>query len=395
METGPLVQKLAKKMLSTLNTPRKAIEPSRVPQAIRETFQNSTNLVLRFADQAGCSGFWDEVYPTQTRLVLAFVTEALARMGCKLDGMVPRQTIEMSDTHPKHRNLLAIIYKILEDGGIIEAQGSRFFRTPKHVDTTPSWVIYNQLMRDHPLQSSEHQLLQVAGSKLAECLTGAIDPLNLIFGKSRRLLQDFYTNAPMFVSASKFACEGIGRAFSGTAECFEILEVGAGLGGTTKYVLDKLVENKTPFRYTYTDISPSFLAEAKKRYSNLPMGTVEFTPLDIEKTPPERLCGRYHVVLSSNCIHATKSLAVSSSNIKKLLRSDGFVVLLEFTTRLSWLDLVFGLLEGWWRFDDGRTHCLADEKLWRTNLKNAGFKEVLWTGAGGKDKPNPQTIVAF
>ncbi|KAK2022437.1 beta-ketoacyl synthase domain-containing protein [Colletotrichum zoysiae] len=348
-ETGPLVQKLAKKMLSTLSTPRKAaaIESCGAAGKIRETFQDSTNLVLKFAEKAGCSGFWDKVYPTQIRLVLAFVTESLARMGCKLDDMVPGQTVEISNTHPRHRNLLT--------------RGGRFLRTPERVDATPSWVIYNQLMRDHPLQSSEHQLLQVAGSKLAECLTGVIDPLNLIFGKSRRLLQDFYTNAPMFVAAS--------------TECVEVLEVGAGLGGTTKYVLDKLVENKIPFRYTYTDISPSFLAEAKNRYSDLPVGIVEVTPLDIEKTPPERLCGRYSVVLSSNCIHATKGLAVSSANIKKLLRPNGFVVLVEFTTRLSWLDLVFGLLEGWWRFEISRPHCLADEELWRTNLKKAGFNE--------------------
>ncbi|KAK1995067.1 beta-ketoacyl synthase domain-containing protein [Colletotrichum falcatum] len=399
-ETGPLVQKLAEKMLSTLGTPRKAaaaaIEPSGVARKIRETFRDSASLVTKLAEQAGCSGFWDKVYPTQTRLVLAFVTESLARMGCKLDAMAPGQAVEVSNAHPRHGNLVAAIYKILEDGGIAEARGGRFLRTPKRVDATPSWVIYDGLMKDHPLQGREHQLLQVAGSRLAECLTGAVDPLNLIFGKSRRLLQDFYTNAPMFVAASRFACEVIGRAFAGAGGRVEVLEVGAGLGGTTKYVLDKLAENRIPFRYTYTDISPSFLAEAKRRYSDLPVGgSVEFTPLDIEKTPPEGLCGRYDVVLSTNCIHATKSLAVSGANIKKLLRPGGFVVLVEVTTRLSWLDLVFGLFEGWWRFEDGRTHCLADEELWRTNLNKAGFSEVLWTGAEGKDKPNPQTIVAF
>ncbi|KAJ0354666.1 hypothetical protein COL154_011700 [Colletotrichum chrysophilum] len=397
-ETGPLVQKLAKKMVSTLNKPRQLTQVAESPaalQKIRDTFKNSTDLVLGFSDEAGCSGFWDEVFPTQQQLVFAFVTESLARMSCNLDALAPGEALKITNTLPKHQNLLQIIYKILQDGGLVKPQHGRFLRTYQPVDKTPSWAIYNQLIRDHPLHNSEHELLQVAGSKLAECLTGAIEPLSLIFGKSRGLLQEFYTNAPMFVAASKFACEIIGRAFAGVTSRVEILEVGAGLGGTTKYVLDKLVENAVPFTYTYTDISSSFLAEAKKRYAHLPPGSVEFVPLDIEKTPPEKLCGRFHAVLSSNCVHATRSLAASCGNIRKLLRPGGFVVLVEFTTRLSWLDLVFGLLEGWWRFDDGRTHCLADEHLWESTLKAVGFENVLWSDAEGNDKPNPQTLVAF
>ncbi|KAI8293172.1 beta-ketoacyl synthase domain-containing protein [Colletotrichum sp. SAR11_240] len=397
-ETGPLVQRLAKKMVSTLNKPRlltQVAESHAALHKIRDTFKNSTDLVLGFSDEAGCSGFWDEVFPTQQQLVLAFVTESLARMGCNLDALAPGEALEITNTLPKHQNLLQIIYKILQDGGLVKSQHGRFLRTYQPVDKTPSWAIYNQLIRDHPLHNSEHELLQVAGSKLAECLTGAIEPLSLIFGKSRGLLQEFYTNAPMFVAASKFACEIIGRAFASVTSRVEILEVGAGLGGTTKYVLDKLVENAVPFTYTYTDISSSFLAEAKKRYAHLPPGSVEFVPLDIEKTPPEKLCGRFHAVLSSNCVHATRSLEASCGNIRKLLRPGGFVVLVEFTTRLSWLDLVFGLLEGWWRFDDGRTHCLADEHLWESTLKAVGFENVLWSDAEGNDKPNPQTLVAF
>ncbi|TDZ38248.1 Non-reducing polyketide synthase terA [Colletotrichum spinosum] len=397
-ETGPLVQKLAKKMVSTLNKPQQLTQAAESPaalQRIRDTFKNSTNLVLGFSDEAGCSGFWDDVFPAQQQLVLAFVTESLARMGCDPDALAPGEALEITNALPRHQNLLQIIYKILQDGGLVESRHGRFLRTRQPVDKTPSWAVYNQLVRDHPLHNSEHELLQVAGSKLAECLTGAVEPLSLIFGKSRGLLQDFYTNAPMFVAASKFACEIIGRAFAGAASRVEILEVGAGLGGTTKYVLDKLVDEAVPFTYTYTDISSSFLAEAKKRYAHLPPGSVEFVPLDVEKTPPERLRGRFHAVLSSNCVHATRSLAASCGNIRRLLRPGGFVVLVEFTTRLSWLDLVFGLLEGWWRFDDGRTHCLADERLWESTLKAVGFENVLWSDAEGNDKPNPQTLVAF
>ena len=87
--------------------------------------------------------------------------------------------------------------------------------------------------------------------------------------------------------------------------------------------------------------------------------------LDIEKPPSEKLLGRFHVILSTNCIHATKNLAASCANARKMLRAGGFLALVETTHRLFWMDLVFGLLEGWWLFNDGRKHCLADLKFWK------------------------------
>lgn len=64
--------------------------------------------------------------------------------------------------------------------------------------------------------------------------------------------------------------------------------------------------------------------------------------------------------------------------------------------RLYWLDLVFGLLDGWWLFEDGREHCLADESFWKTSMKAGGFSDVVWakTLVGGK-KPNPQVITGY
>jgi len=46
---------------------------------------------------------------------------------------------------------------------------------------------------------------------------------------------------------------------------------------------------------------------------------------------------------------------------------------------MYWFDLVFGLLDGWWFFSDGRKHVLVDEAFWESSMKRAGFKHVTWT----------------
>ena len=57
-----------------------------------------------------------------------------------------------------------------------------------------------------------------------------------------------------------------------------------------------------------------------------------------------------------------------------MLRPDGILYLVELTRNLFWFDLIFGLLEGWWLFEDGRKHILADESLWKHHLDCSGFQ---------------------
>ncbi|OKP07419.1 hypothetical protein PENSUB_6008 [Penicillium subrubescens] len=73
-----------------------------------------------------------------------------------------------------------------------------------------------------------------------------------------------------------------------------------------------------------------------------------------------------------------------------------FLALIEITERFYLLDLVCGLLDGLWRFVDGRRHCLASEAFWKDSLIEAGFDQVAFTKVrvAGR-KRNPQVIVAW
>jgi hypothetical protein len=68
---------------------------------------------------------------------------------------------------------------------------------------------------------------------------------------------------------------------------------------------------------------------------------MKFAVHDIEKPPSEaELMGSQHIVIASNAVHATHSLRVSAGNIRKFLRPDGFLVLLEMMGSLHWVDVV-------------------------------------------------------
>jgi SAM-dependent methyltransferase len=199
----------------------------------------------------------------------------------------------------------------------------------------------------------------------------------------------------MFATGTKI----LGNFFSETLskyrgpEKLRILELGAGTGGTTKHMIDILLSRGIEFSYTFTDLSSSMVAAAKKKFAHY--NCMEYMVLDVEKEPPKQLVHSHHIILSSNCVHATKSLVKSSINIHKILRNEGFLCLLELTRNLFWLDCVFGLLEGWWLFEDDRKHVLADEFLWKQTLMEAGFKHVDWSDDETEESDQFRVIAAF
>jgi len=62
---------------------------------------------------------------------------------------------------------------------------------------------------------------------------------------------------------------------------------------------------------------------------------------------------------------------------------------------MFWLDIVVGLFEGWWLFEDNRTHALVDENHWEREMKAAGFKKVLWTDGKSPESKTVRIISAF
>lgn len=347
------------------------------------------------AHETGFANFWSDVHPNQFRLVNAYVVEAFAKLGCSLALLKPGARIPPIQCHPKHKSLMAQLHEILRQSSIISSSPSGMVRSGIEIDDTSSNILFCDLLKAFPLHASEHTLLNITGSKLAECLTDTADPLQLLFRskKNRDVLEHVYQNGPMYAAVTRLLGSFLDHALADVQGTVHIMEIGGGTGGTTKYIVDHLFRQNIKFTYTFTDISGSLVAAAKKTFAG--RDYMEFRILDAEKSPPDSLLEHFHIVLSTNCIHATKNIAQTSTNIRKMLRKDGFLSLVEFTRNIFWFDLVFGLLDGWWSFEDGRTHVLADETFWERSLKDAGFKHVAWTSGESLEANTLRIITGF
>ncbi|KAH7044065.1 hypothetical protein B0J12DRAFT_578190 [Macrophomina phaseolina] len=344
-----------------------------------------------FSEQAGLAGFYARVYPRQVALVLAYIVEAFRTLGCDVATLRAGERLPPIPHEPRYEKLVRRYLQLLEDAGLITSSGEHppaHLRTAKALEHAESSRLHRAILADFPAYRPDHRLLQLTGPRLADCVSGKVDPLQLLFHgpASRQLLEAFYVSSPMFATATRMMSEFVGqllRKHGGCSERLRVLEVGAGTGATTHQLLDQLVASGAAFTYTFTDVSSSLVAAARRRLEARYAAAgheMHFAVLDIERPPPQRLLHSQDLVVASNVLHATRSLSDTCSNVQRLLRPGcGVLCLLELTRPLPWLDCVFGLLDGWWRFADSRTYPLVDEWRWKACLLNAGFRHVDWT----------------
>ncbi|KAI9742965.1 MAG: hypothetical protein M1818_003260 [Claussenomyces sp. TS43310] len=361
-------------------------------QRAQKVFADCKDAYERAAVETKAVEFWKKCYPRQAALVLAYVVEAFAKLGCDMAALNAGDTAPMISHLPNHKQLMRQLYRVLEDAElvIVNDQG-QYVRTAKLADRTPASTIFEQIIPEFPHHASVHKIVQVVGSELAECLTGEKDGLQIVFGnkENKKTLDDLYENWPLVRSGTLALGEFLEKAMANPDEpgVFRILEVGAGTGGTTKYIVRHLQKLGIPFEYVFTDLSPSLVAAAKRTFKDCP--EMEFATLDIEKEPQASWLGSFHFIISTNCVHATRNLTISLTSLRKLLRDDGVLTLVEITQNMFWLDIAVGLFEGWWLFEDGREHAVTPEWLWKEHMLRAGFNAVDWTDG---EEPEARTI---
>ena len=129
----------------------------------------------------------------------------------------------------------------------------------------------------------------------------------------------------------------------------------------------------------FTDVSARFTAHAQHKFSQYPFA--QFQTLDIERDPIEQGFDvhSFDLIIASDVLHATKDLRKTLDHIKQLLGSGGTVAIVELTRPWLFITLIFGMLKGWWLFDDDirRDEPCISQESWKSLLHDAGFGSAI------------------
>jgi len=231
---------------------------------------------------------------------------------------------------------------------------------------------------------AEVGLLHPCASNLARIIRGTVSPLSVLFPDGNTgMVNQLYHTQP-FRAMHHLAAQLVGQLTGSNNIELDVLEIGAGTGSTTEFILPVLGSS---VRYTYTDISPLFINEARGKFSEY--NFIRYATLDIEQDPvTQGFEQKFDLVLAANVVHATKNLSVTLEHIRQLLKPGGTLMLIEGTTIMPWLDLIFGLTKGWWAFQDFREkqqHILLKTDEWEKVLRETGFETVRSFDSGQSD----------
>lgn len=321
--------------------------PTSIPATvILETFTETKQLSDHFLSENNLAGYTDHVLPKQNELVVVLIVDAFEKMGCYIRGAKPGQVLDRISHLPKHERFASVLYDLLEKARFVDLSDSRIIRTATPVPLKSAEMLLQELLQESPEYSYDHKLTNLAGVGLADCLAGRSEGAQLIFGtpEGRELIAGSYALSPFnvaWISQIENFCKQFLFRLPKQNEPINILELGAGTGGTTARILPLLVKSGIPFQYTVSDISASLVAGLRKRFKHTP--GMRFEVIDIEKTPAAELMHHQHVVFATNCLHATRDLTTTTKNIHNLLRPDGFLIMMEMSRPIPWVDLVFGL----------------------------------------------------
>ncbi|CAN7772018.1 beta-ketoacyl synthase N-terminal-like domain-containing protein [Rhizobium leguminosarum] len=312
-----------------------------------------------------------------------------------------------ADLNPRYERWLSQSLHTLQARGYVEREGDAMavVAPSSTVDSAwKEWETYKALLSDTS-QLAQSTLVDETLRALPAILTAKKTATEVIFpNSSMKLVEDIYRRNSVSEYFNDVLSESLliflKQRFSREPQAkLRMIEIGAGTGGTSALVFEHLAAySKHIDEYCYTDISKAFLLHADTHFkSRVPY--LQTTPFNVELSPVEQgiEIGTYDVAIATNVLHATKNIRQTLRNAKALLKKGGLLLINEMAASSLFAHLTFGLLEGWWLYDDAVLRIAGSPAImpqtWREILQSEGLN-VLGYPAEAAHELGQQIIVA-
>nr|ATO58431.1 McyD [Phormidium sp. LP904e]QCQ67874.1 type I polyketide synthase [Phormidium sp. LP904c] len=277
-----------------------------------------------------------------------------------------------------YRPLLSRCLEILAEAKIVTRQKDGWLLI-KELDISSQLQI-QYIRQEFPSYPAEIDLIERCGSALSQVMRRQVDPLELLFPQGDiNAIASIYSEAAGAKLMNQLVAETINCAIANlpSDRKLRILEIGGGTGATTAAILPNLPPEQ--IEYVFTDISSRFLTRAKENCNNYSF--IQYQTLDIEKDPFTQgfVPGNFDIIIAANVLHATANIQNTLENVRSLIAPNGLLILLESTGARRWVDLTFGLTEGWWlcsKDSDRNGYPLINTEQWQHLLTQNQFSEI-------------------
>ena len=290
---------------------------------------------------------------------------------------------------PAFERLFDALIDMLIRSGYVERRGDLLVATDNVGKANASALARDRerLADEHPEIAPHLRLVWTCLEAYPLVLTGQRSAVEIMFPEgSKSLVEAVYRGSELTDSyhclVAQVVQAYVAQRLRASPSCtLNILEVGAGTGGTSAFVLKAIADLGAQIRYHYTDVSLGFTRLGEEKFgADFPF--MDFRVMNLEQDPLLQgfEAGSMDLILGSNVVHATRNIATSARHLQSLLKDQGVLVLNEMTRSQDFATLTFGLTKGWWAYDDDAVR-LPDSPLlgidaWQEQLEAQGFDAV-------------------
>ncbi|PZS27843.1 MAG: beta-ketoacyl synthase, partial [Pseudonocardiales bacterium] len=317
---------------------------------------------------------------TGDELTAAHVARGLREMGAQTcpDKIFTADSLGVAAAmRPAFAQLMASLVQ----GQMLIEEGGGYRPTPAFLSTAEDAPrLFHEGITIHPGHLQEALLSAASCAELGPILRGEKDAVQVLFNSDGpEHLDQFYGDGLVtspWLAAIAAAVEEVARELP-EGRGLRILEIGAGTGGLASQVLPMM--ERGLHSYVFSDVSGVFFPAARQKLAAFP--EVEYKTFDLEKLAREQdfEAGTFDLIIGTNVVHAVSDVRGALRNLRDLLVPGGSLLFVDVATPHLWLNAVFGLTSGWWRFTDRDLrpdHPLLQRPQWEEALRESGFSET-------------------
>ncbi|MEU6477516.1 amino acid adenylation domain-containing protein [Streptomyces sp. NPDC047017] len=303
------------------------------------------------------------------------------------------EVLRLTRAVPRHQWIVRRWLGLLHDAGRLtrDPAGPAYTATgapPDRAQADAAWRRVRELhAAGHDQWSPEAvALFERSGARLPELVGGDQDEVHLLFPEGRTDTAVSLFSDSLIARHTNGAVAGALRAIAsehGPQDGpLRVLEVGAGVGGTSAPVFEALAGQDV--EYLFTDVSPFFLHAARERFADVPF--VEYALFDMDGDPRAQGldANSFDVIVAANVLHNARDAAVMLGRLRDLLAPGGRLLFTEPTRESPELMIFMAFLmdagdtgTGFTDVREGQDRMLLGLPEWTELLRAAGASE-LW-----------------
>ena len=321
---------------------------------------------------------FEQIQSVLDNISLGIMEKVFIGLGAN-ESFTVNDIIEKNFVDTKFRKILTQWADSLCEAGVfIHHDNGVYVHTGNHISNNKMSSLEFEEMK---YWESALGFLSSCEENIVDVVTGRINSLTLLFkdGKSG-IADNLYGDNPVARYYNNIAAETARAFVDGFPENrpVRILEVGAGVGATTKPVLEKL--KGADYTYDFTDLSVFFHDIAREKLESFE--NVKYEILDIDRSVIEQgyKPGSYDLIIAANVIHDSCDSQETLKNLHTLLSNNGAIIILEVTKSRHFHKISMGLTDSYSAYTDKlrseQNSPLLSAVQWKNALKNLGYGKI-------------------